>query len=72
MTNPKMQPCPKCGSAEYLAVYTYYNGWRHVECVAPSCSYLGPGEGSIRAAIKSHNKASLDKAEHNAEPEPRR
>lgn len=61
MTNPKMKPCPKCGSADHLDVYTYDNGWCHVECDngfnvrADACHYLGPGEGSIRQAIKSHN-----------------
>lgn len=54
MTNPKMKPCPRCGSDESLAVYSYDNGTRHVEC--NSCWYLGPGEGSIRQAIKSHNE----------------
>jgi len=36
-----------------MAVYAYESGWRHVEC--NMCFYLGPGEGSIREAIKSHN-----------------
>jgi hypothetical protein len=55
-TNPKMKPCPRCGSAEHLAVYSYEtSGARHVECDNGTCQYLGPGEGSIRAAIKAHN-----------------
>lgn len=53
-TNPKIKPCPTCGTDEHMAVYTYDNGWRHAECV--KCNYLGPGAGSIRAAIKSHNE----------------
>ncbi len=53
MTNPKMKPCPKCGTDEALAVYKYDSGWRHVEC--DECMYLGPGEGSVRQAIKAHN-----------------
>lgn len=53
-TNPKLKPCPECSESDHLAVYTYDNGWRHVECTA--CNYLGPGEGSIRQAIKSHNE----------------
>lgn len=32
-----------------------YDGWRHVECGNDGCQYIGPGEGSIRAAIKAHN-----------------
>lgn len=54
MSYPKMKPCLRCRSAEHLAVFTYDNGARHVECEA--CGYLGPGEGSIRQAIKSHNE----------------
>jgi Zn ribbon nucleic-acid-binding protein len=63
-TNPKMKACPKCGLTDFLAVYDY-DGWKHVECdngfntSASPCLYLGPGEGSIRQAIKSHN-ASRD------------
>jgi uncharacterized metal-binding protein (TIGR02443 family) len=52
-----MNPCPKCGVDDDLTVYTYDNGWRHVECL--KCNYLGPGEGSIKAAIKSHNAKSV-------------
>lgn len=51
-TLPKIKPCPHCGAD--TDVYKYDNGWRHVEC--DRCFYLGPGEGSIRAAIKSHNE----------------
>lgn len=54
-TNPKMKPCPNCDTDEHLAVYTYDSGWCHVEC--NRCLYLGSGEGSTRAAIKSHNAA---------------
>lgn len=56
-TNPKMKPCPNCGSGDYLAVYKYDNGWQHVECDNGPCHYFGPGEGSIRQAIKSHNES---------------
>ncbi len=52
-TSPKMKPCPSCETADYLAVYTYDSGWRYVECTM--CDYFGPGEGSIRQAIKQHN-----------------
>jgi uncharacterized metal-binding protein (TIGR02443 family) len=53
----KMAPCPNCKSDESLAVYRYESGWQHVEC--NKCWYLGPGEGSTKAAIKSHNAAAL-------------
>jgi Zn ribbon nucleic-acid-binding protein len=59
MTNPKPKPCPKCGTTVRLAVYSYESGWKHVEC--DECHYLGPGEGSIRTAIKSHNERVLAK-----------
>jgi len=49
----RLAPCPRCGS-NAVAVYHYGSGTRHVECDA--CLYLGPGAGSIRAAIKLHNK----------------
>ena len=52
-TNPKMLPCPQCGN-DAVAVYGYDNGMKHVEC--DRCHYLGPGEGSNRQAIKSHNE----------------
>jgi uncharacterized metal-binding protein (TIGR02443 family) len=54
MTNPKMKPCPRCRADDHLAVFRYDSGWRYVECI--KCDYLGPGEGSIRSAIKSHNE----------------
>jgi Zn ribbon nucleic-acid-binding protein len=53
MSYPKMNPCPRCGSAR-VAVYSYDHGWKHVEC--NNCYYLGPGEGSIQHAIEEHNK----------------
>lgn len=53
MTIPKMAPCRTCKTADNLAIYTYDNGWRHVEC--DRCGYLGPGEGSKIQAVKSHN-----------------
>lgn len=53
MSYPKKLPCPNCGNAD-VVVYSYDNGARHVECNA--CYYLGPGEGSIGAAIKAHNE----------------
>lgn len=58
-TNQKMKPCPRCRSDKFLAVYTYESGGRHVEC--NNCFYLGPGESSIRAAIKSHNEGAAKK-----------
>lgn len=60
MTNPKMKPCPQCGSADSLAVFSYDNGTRHVECDNRKCLYLGPGAGSIRAAIKAHNAKMVE------------
>jgi hypothetical protein len=61
-TNPKIKPCPECGADadEHLAVYIYASGWRHVECT--KCNYLGPGEGSNRSAIKSHNNRCATRA----------
>lgn len=53
MSRPKIKPCPMCNSAERICVMAYDSGWRHVECL--KCNYFGPGEGSIIAAIKSHN-----------------
>lgn len=52
MSYPKIEPCPRCGNDD-VEVYHYDNGWHHVEC--DGCQYLGPGEGSATAAIKSHN-----------------
>lgn len=57
MTYPKMKPCPICGQADTLEVYKYENGWQHVECDLNACGYMGPGEGSILQAIRSHNEA---------------
>ncbi|MCB1419776.1 MAG: YheV family putative metal-binding protein [Notoacmeibacter sp.] len=54
MAYPRMKTCPTCNSDDRLGVYTYESGWRHVECT--KCNYMGPGEGSIRQAIKSHNE----------------
>lgn len=54
-TNPKMAPCPNCKTADYLGVYSYESGTRRVECDHHGCWYIGPREGSIRQAIKSHN-----------------
>jgi hypothetical protein len=55
-----MKPCPKCGTEDYLNVYKYDSGWCYVECDNPQCGagfgYRGPGEGSVRQAIKSHNE----------------
>lgn len=53
MAYPKMKPCPNCKDTDNLNVFTYDNGWRHVECV--KCDYLGPGCGSITAAIRNYN-----------------
>lgn len=64
-TNPKMKPCPHCGTADYLAVYKYDSGWQYVECDNAKCTgnfYRGPGEGSIRQAIKSHNAKVAERA----------
>lgn len=61
MTHPKIKPCPWCGSAEHLAVYTYDNGARHVEC-SPLCGYLGPACISILLAIRHHNAERDERA----------
>lgn len=53
MSIRKMKPCPKCGNDD-LSIYTYDNGWRHVEC--DECTYLGPGSGSKSDAVKQHNE----------------
>ena len=53
MTYPKIKPCPICDQIDEIGVYTYEHGWKHVEC--DRCFYLGPGEGRIRDAIRSHN-----------------
>ena len=50
MTYQKMKPCPRCDGD--VSVYSYDGGWKHVEC--DKCGYFGPGEGSIKQAIKSH------------------
>lgn len=51
---PKLLPCPTCKSDDGLDIYTYDNGWRHVEC--GHCWLLGPGEGSMRQAALSYNE----------------
>lgn len=56
MPNPKVKPCPKCGSADAIGVARYDSGSRRVECDTPGCWYIGPCEGSIRLAIKGHNQ----------------
>lgn len=58
-TNQKIKPCPECGSTQ-MNVYKYDSGWCYVECdggfnARPHCGYRGPGEGSVRWAIKAHN-----------------
>ena len=58
-TNQKLKPCPKCRTSEFLGVYAYESGWRYVECDKNGCWYRGPGEGSVRQAIKSHNAKSI-------------
>ncbi len=61
MSNPKIRPCPRCQSDEHMNVYAYDSGSRHVEC--DKCFYLGPAEGSVKAAIKSHNAKVASPAE---------
>lgn len=53
MSLPKIQPCPDCLDGGDPELFTYENGWRHVECL--DCDRLGPGEGSQRAAIVAWN-----------------
>lgn len=57
MSYQKLKPCPNCRDDEHLSIFAYENGCRHVECT--KCNYLGPGEGNIREAIKSHNARAL-------------
>lgn len=64
MTYPKIKPCPICDQTDQMDVYTYENGWKHVEC--DRCFYLGPGEGRIRDAIRSHNAHRDEKATSDA------
>lgn len=40
MTVPKLKPCPKCETADHLAIYTYESGTRRVEC--DGCWAAGP------------------------------
>lgn len=58
MSYQKMKACPKCGCG--VTVYGYDSGWKMVEC--DNCFYFGPGEGSIKEAIKSHNKSVAEKS----------
>ena len=60
MTLPKIKACPTCKTDLHLAICTYDNGWRHVECL--ECNYLGPGEGSKLQAVRSHNRRITDRA----------
>lgn len=64
-TNPKIKPCPTCGSTD-VSVYKYDGGWVYVECNNgfnvmingrnQLCGYRGPASGSVRWAIKLHNE----------------
>ena len=54
-TDPKLMPCLRCDTDEFLSVYKYESGWQHVEC--DKCFYLGPASGSRRWAIKLHNES---------------
>jgi len=60
MTYPKIKPCPICDPVDQMDVYSYENGWKHVEC--DRCFYLGPGEGRILQAIRSHNSRRDEEA----------
>lgn len=53
--------CPNCKTDEHIAVYEYGAGNHHVECV--KCNYLGPGQNSKRAAIKSHNARAISESQ---------
>lgn len=50
----RIAPCPTCKTNKSIGVATYDYGWKHVEC--DGCGYMGPGEGSRRQAINSHNE----------------
>ena len=54
MTRPKMKPCPKCGTDEFLGLYTYESGWSRVEC--DKCDTIFSCEGTKLLAVKSHNE----------------
>ena len=56
-TNQKIKACPNCNSVDHMAVYKYDSGWCFVECT--KCNFFGPGEGSIRAAIKTYNEGRI-------------
>lgn len=53
MTAPKMKPCAKCKTTDYLAIYTYDHGGRRVECV--KCNYMSHAYTSKIGAIRAHN-----------------
>lgn len=53
MTYPKMKPCPKCKSADDIAVCTYESGWSRVEC--DKCGGIFSCEGRKLDAIRKHN-----------------
>lgn len=60
MSHQKLEPCPNCNApGDDLTVYTYDNGWRHVEC--DGCYYLGPGAGNKRQAIQIHNDRARER-----------
>ena len=65
MTNPKIKPCPRCASP-FVEIFVYESGSRRAECT--SCWYMGPCEGSIRQAIKSHNEKATNELAAKAEP----
>lgn len=56
MADQKMKPCPRCQKTDLLTVYGYESGMRYVECDRRDCDYRGPGDTSIRKAIKRHNE----------------
>lgn len=56
MADPKMKACPRCQKTDLLDVFDYESGMRYVECVRSTCNYRGPGDTSVRKAIKRHNE----------------
>lgn len=57
MTYPKIKPCPKCNSDDYIAVYTYESGWSRVEC--DKCHGIFSCEGRKLDAIREHNSRAV-------------
>lgn len=67
MTAPKMKPCAKCKTANYLAIYIYEHGGRRVEC--EKCNYMSHAYTSKIGAVRAHN-AEMERRAAPQEPKP--